>query len=352
MGSPIGEGWSTRTKHLVMALGMVLAVLIIVVGATMDSGVKGMGSALPGVLISIGSSILAAGIFYVLLEWIFRKGEHEDLANLAEVVSHEYPAKIEGILGSGLDGRIEAAVCRSLGDGISLRFPTHEFPANHYPNPVLNEVLRGDIEQTDEYWFSGASAKTLASRLICNAPGARTAIRVVIPDPADEHALAAQLRYNEITSGVKCRKEDVRDAIVLGLYGLFIVARHADPLGYTGVRVSFTSSPRSRRFEICRGVAAWVTFPKDHKDVKYPRTARFSRDSDVYQTHVQEMSEVERLAGDAKRSFDLSKMKSWNAVVSKIGLAGGDESILLARLSALMEEFEWVPRIELSKNID
>lgn len=177
--------------------------------------------------------------------------------------------------------------------------PTDQYAATSGFDIRFNRAVTHDLRHSDVFFFRGTSAKYVPARLrLCSHHIDRT--QVILLDPRDRDAIEARAR------GRRWRPEydgktitdiatEIRDEILQALVALFDCREHCE------IEIGLANISSSVRIEIF-DEAMYTSFYRTTESQRntHPDTARFSKESQIYQVFRDESKRQMQLAAERR----------------------------------------------------
>lgn len=286
MGSRSSKAKQTRTAQLLhliyrYALWLVLACAAIValVFLQVDRSVS-----VKDKLTQIGSG-LAASIIFAIIYTVLANRE------FAELVRQE----INGQLSDHV-----TEIKREMNRLSQSFLPTDQYAATSGFDIRFNRAVTQDLRDSDLYFFRGTSAKFIPARLkLCSHRIDVT--QVILLDPRDRDAIDARARDRRWRPEYEGKKiadiaEEMKNEILQALIALFDCREHCEiEIGLSNI----TSAVRIEIFDEAMYTSFYRTTESQRNT--HPETARFSKESQIYQVFRDESKRQMQLATSRKR---------------------------------------------------
>lgn len=260
---------------LVLAFATILALILLYV----DRAV-----ALSDKLTQIGAG-LAASIIFAIIYTVLANREY------AELIRAEIARQLADHM---------ATILREMNQLNQLFLPTDQYPATRYFDARFNRAITYDLCHSATYFFRGTSAKYIPARLSqCEHHIDLTQVILLDPrDPVAIEARASDRRSRPEHEGKALAKiaDEMRSEILLALIALFDCREHCE------IEVGLSNITSPVRIEVF-DEAMYTSFYRatESRRNTHPETARFSKESQIYQMFKDECRRQIQLAALRKR---------------------------------------------------
>lgn len=295
---------------LVLAFATILALILLYVDRAVSLTDK---------LTQIGSGLAASIIFAII---------YTVLAN------HEYAELIRAEITGQLTDHM-AKILREMNQLNQLFLPTDQYPATRDFDARFNRAITRDLCRSNSYFFRGTSAKYIPARLnLC--PHHIDLIQIILLDPRDPVAIEARAsdrrsRPEHEGKGLAYIAAEMRSEILLAVIALFDCREQCEiEIGLSNI----TSPVRIEVFD----EAMYTSFYRavESRRNTHPETARFGKESQIYQMFKDECRRQMQLASSRKRFTTRDDDNDLIDYLSELGFPQVSE----ADLSAQRQEYQ------------
>jgi hypothetical protein len=239
-------------------------------------------------LTQIGSG-LAASIIFAIIYTVLANRE------FAELIRQE----INGQLSDHV-----TEIKREMNQLSQSFLPTDQYAATSGFDIRFNRAVTHDLRHSNIYFFRGTSAKYIPARLrLCSHQLDR--IQVILLDPRDRAAIDARARDRRLRPEYEGKQiadiaSEIKNEILQALIALFDCRRHCE------IEIGLSNITSSVRIEIL-DEAMYTSFYRamESQHDTHPETARFSKESQIYQVFRDESKRQMQLAAE-HRCFTIS----------------------------------------------
>lgn len=159
------------------------------------------------------------------------------------------------------------------------------------PNPRFNNDLNASMSASAHYLFRGLSGRYAVARLVLLSKTPRD-VRIIMADPTKPAAVDFRARHDAGPSGgdeaFNQAKKEILDGIYMAIAGAYITRRKFDT-----IELNLTPIPHVDRVEICDDAIFVSRFSEaEDSNSRFPSTAKFGRESLIYQMFSQDCSSV------------------------------------------------------------
>lgn len=260
---------------LVLAFATILALILLYVDQAVPLRDK---------LTQIGAG-LAASIIFAIIYTVLANREYAELIR----------AEITGQLTDHM-----ARILREMNQLNQLFLPTDQYPATRDFDARFNRAITSDLCRSNSYFFRGTSAKYIPARLRLSAHHIDLT-QVILLDPRDPVAIEARAsdrrsRPEHEGKGLAEIAAEMRSEILLALIALFDCREHCE------IEVGLSNITSPVRIEVF-DEAMYTSFYRaaESRRNTHPETARFSKESQIYQMFKDECRRQMQLAALRKR---------------------------------------------------
>lgn len=270
VSQPRPAGLLRRPYRYALALVLAIASVVALISLYVHRSVP---------LAQIGAG-LAASVVFAIIYTVLANREY------AEVIR----AEIAGQLTDHM-----AMILREMNQLNQLFLPTDQYPATRDFDIRVNRAITNDLCRSNTYFFRGTSAKYVPARLRLS-PHHIDLIQVILLDPRDRVAIEARAsdrrsRPEHEGKGLAEIAAEMRNEILLAIIALFDCREHCEiEIGLSNI----TSPVRIELFD----EAMYTSFYRSMESRRntHPETARFSKESQIYQMFKDECRRQMQLA--------------------------------------------------------